>query len=166
MKVEVSGEVLVPLQNFRRDDAKLDEGTELGCVEPFGSVVESLSHGMDLFGSSVRPCGRAVESGCVMAPVCGSEDSCLAVSGCQDRGLPSQVLAVSYSPAGESRGSRLLEKLVLPRESLGLDEVQQLEELLLEAKDVFALDDSELGCTPLVQHKVDTGDHPAIKQIP
>ena len=166
LKVGVSGEVLVPLQNFRRDDVKLDGGTELGCEEPFGGVVESLGHGMDLIGSSVGPCGHAVQSGCVMASVGGSEDSCVAVSECEDRGLPSQVLAVSDSPASGSRGSRLLEQLVLPRESLGLDEVQQLEELLVEAEDVFALDDFELGCTSLVQHKVDTGDHPAIKQMP
>jgi hypothetical protein len=30
--------------------------------------------------------------------------------------------------------------------------------------DVFALGDSELGCTNLVQHEIHTGDHPPIKQ--
>ena len=35
---------------------------------------------------------------------------------------------------------------------------------MLNSVDVFALDDSELGRTSLVQHTIDTGDHPAIKQ--
>ena len=42
----------------------------------------------------------------------------------------------------------------------------QLRKLLEEYSDVFALDDSELGCTNLVQHVIDTGDHPPIKQQP
>ena len=43
---------------------------------------------------------------------------------------------------------------------------EQLENLLLNFVDVFALDDSELGRTSLVQHTIDTGDHPPIKQQP
>ena len=31
---------------------------------------------------------------------------------------------------------------------------------------MFALDDSELGCTNVVSHKIDTGDHHPIKQMP
>ena len=31
---------------------------------------------------------------------------------------------------------------------------------------MFAVDDSELGRTSLVQHTIDTGDHPPIKQQP
>ncbi len=42
----------------------------------------------------------------------------------------------------------------------------QLRKLLEEYSDVFSLDDSELGCTNLVQHVIDTGDHPPIKQQP
>ena len=46
------------------------------------------------------------------------------------------------------------------------NEAEQLEKLLLNSVDVFALDDSELGRTSLVQHAIDTGDHPPIKQQP
>jgi len=42
LKVGVGGQVLVPLQNFMRDDVKLDGGTELGCVELFGCDVVML----------------------------------------------------------------------------------------------------------------------------
>ena len=35
-----------------------------------------------------------------------------------------------------------------------------------EFQDIFALDPSELGCTKLVQHIIDTGDHSPIRLIP
>ena len=44
--------------------------------------------------------------------------------------------------------------------------MEQLEDLLLNSIDVFALNDSELGRTSLVKHSIDTGDHPPIKQQP
>ena len=80
--------------------------------------------------------------------------------------VSSQVLAVGDSSSGGARGSCLLQQLALCKDDLGQDEVEQLEGLLLEAEDVFALDYSELGCTSLVRQKVDTGDHPPIKQLP
>ena len=39
---------------------------------------------------------------------------------------------------------------------------KQLHMLIEEFQDIFALDPSELGCTKLVQHVIDTGDHPPI----
>ncbi len=33
-------------------------------------------------------------------------------------------------------------------------------------QDVFALDDTELGCTDLIKHTIDTGDGSPIKQQP
>ena len=42
----------------------------------------------------------------------------------------------------------------------------ELKGLLKESTDVFALNDSELGCTNTVQHSIDTGDHVPIKQQP
>jgi len=36
--------------------------------------------------------------------------------------------------------------------------------LLLNYKEVFALDETNLGRTPLVRHKIETGDHLPIKQ--
>ena len=42
---------------------------------------------------------------------------------------------------------------------------EQLENLLLNFVDVFALDDSELGRTSLVQHTIDTSDHPPSSHV-
>ena len=44
--------------------------------------------------------------------------------------------------------------------------MEQLKELVRDSADVFALDDSELGCTDLVRHVIDTGDHSPIRQPP
>ena len=53
-----------------------------------------------------------------------------------------------------------------PLEKLLPAENDQLKELILEFNDVFALDDTELGCTTLVEHAIDTGDHAPIRQQP
>lgn len=37
---------------------------------------------------------------------------------------------------------------------------------MAEFSDIFALNDSELGCTCVLQHGIDTGGHPPIKQQP
>ena len=35
-----------------------------------------------------------------------------------------------------------------------------------KSTDVLALDDSELGCTDVVYHKIETGDHLLVRQPP
>ena len=59
-----------------------------------------------------------------------------------------------------------MDVLGLPVDKLDTVELGKLREVLAESTDVFALDDSELGCTSLVQHSIDTGDHPPVKQPP
>ena len=59
---------------------------------------------------------------------------------------------------------RLKAELQLSQGDLTQDQFQQLEQLICDNADVFALDDSELGCTSFVQHRIDTGDQPPIKQ--
>ena len=42
----------------------------------------------------------------------------------------------------------------------------QLKHLLADNTDVFAVNNAALGCTDLVQHVIETGSHPPIKQQP
>lgn len=44
------------------------------------------------------------------------------------------------------------------------EELRQLREMIVVNDDVFALNDSELGCTSIVQHEINTGTEPLIKQ--
>ena len=54
----------------------------------------------------------------------------------------------------------------MERGDLTTKQFSDLKAIMLEASDVFALDNSELGCTSLVKHTIDTGDNPPIKQQP
>ena len=67
----------------------------------------------------------------------------------------------SVSP---ERLERLMAELQLSPGDLTQDQFQQLQELISDSVDVFALDDSELGCTSLVQHRIETGNQSPIKQ--
>ena len=44
-------------------------------------------------------------------------------------------------------------------------QLNSLKTVMLGALDVFALDNSELGCTNLVKHTIDTGDIQPLKTI-
>ena len=66
----------------------------------------------------------------------------------------------------DKRKQDLLKALELNQSSLTSQQLHDLKAVMLEASDVFALDNSELGCTSLVKHTIDTGDHPPIKQQP
>ena len=65
----------------------------------------------------------------------------------------------------EPREARLL-RTVQIEESLPQREQEQLQNLVLEFADMFALDESELSSTDLVTHVIDTGDTVPVKQHP
>ena len=58
----------------------------------------------------------------------------------------------------------MLELLGLEQGALTNEQLQQLKQLVSRNADVFALNESELGCTIIVEHHVGTGDHAPIKQ--
>ena len=71
------------------------------------------------------------------------------------------LVEVNVSP---ERHTQLLEALQLDQCSARAEEIRQLKKLVCENADLFALDNSELGHTDVVQHHVDTGAHRPIKQ--
>ena len=56
--------------------------------------------------------------------------------------------------------------LDLTSSTLDFDQLTQLKALIAEYRDIFALKPEELGRTGLVQHRIDTGDHPPVRQRP
>ena len=70
---------------------------------------------------------------------------------------------VKAEQSGERKG-QLRKLLNFPEAGLSASELGQLQPTVLEAHDVFALSDSELGCTGIVKHHIDTEGHPPIKQ--
>ena len=68
-------------------------------------------------------------------------------------------------PEVNHRSDELLSQLDL-EVSLPEEEKGKLRKLVVKFNDVFAKDPSELGRTNVVQHAIDTGTHPPIKQLP
>lgn len=68
---------------------------------------------------------------------------------CQER---ARAVCGSVESAAQTpgRAEQLVDSLELPKEDLTPNQFQQLIELLEEYSDVFALTDSELGCTDIL----------------
>ena len=75
-----------------------------------------------------------------------------------------QPLTPATKEPNTSQHRRLLADLHLDRSNITEEQYCQLESLVLEYSDVFALDSSELSSTDLVTHSIDTGSHPPIRQ--
>ena len=63
----------------------------------------------------------------------------------------------------DSREARLLKGVHIDN-NLSPQEVKQLNDLILEFSDIFALDQAKLSSTDVVTHTIDTGDSTPIKQ--
>ena len=73
--------------------------------------------------------------------------------------------AVSVQPM--EREKQLLKALHINRESITKEEVTQLEALVQEYTDVFAVDPSDLGTTDKITHGIETGDQrPPPRRVP
>ncbi len=78
-------------------------------------------------------------------------------------GVSSEVNVVR--DVGERREC-LKKALNLSEEGLEAAQVKELGDFLLSSDDLFSLGEDVLGYASLVRHRVDTGDHPPIKQPP
>ena len=89
----------------------------------------------------------------------------------QDQDLPKCIAAIHQAHecgcgSGQERERKLLDVLNIEGTALPENHRQLLMALVLEFANLFALDSSELSCTSTVTHKVDTGEHPPVKQVP
>ena len=67
-------------------------------------------------------------------------------------------------PAKQERLVKLKEALTIYQLNLLSDQIASLVQLIEEYSDIFALDATELGCTNLVKHSIDTGNSPPLRQ--
>ena len=135
------GKVLIPLQNFEHNNVDLVAGLELGCAEPTETKFP------------VEP-GTCSWTWPHDPEVSETESKC------------SKVTTRKQAKHEEDRKLKLKSLLNLPGENLTADQYQELEKLLMDNSDVFAVSESELEHTNVVKHSIDTGDHPPIKQNP
>ena len=66
----------------------------------------------------------------------------------------------------EERGAHLFRSLPVDSWDVVEHEREKLLDLILQYQDIFALDDSELGCAEGVSHVIDTGGEKPVKQYP
>ena len=144
LTLQPNGHLWVPVQNSSMIPTRLSQNIPLGCV----TVLPHRSQS-DIHSSPLLP---SVDSS--TAPSELTEACCLKIA-------PDHLQSPFNSP---ERLERLKAELQLSQGDLTQDQFQQLEQLICDNVDVFALDDSELGCTSFVQHRIDTGDQPPIKQ--
>ena len=134
--------VLIPMHNYHGATVNLDAGTPLGMARPV------LSDDVVLVEERVVLCDDVFRIGAVKtAPAELPETS-------------------SMHPPCADCFQKIRESLNLDDQALTNEERAKLDDLLEEFSDIFALDDSELGCTNVVQHTIDTGNHSPIKQRP
>ena len=78
----------------------------------------------------------------------------------------SALVSVLCNEPSTARGrtSVLLEKLDLQQGQLSPAQLQQLQDFLTSYADIFAMDTSELGTTPVVTHSINTGEQTPIRQ--
>ncbi len=80
---------------------------------------------------------------------------------CADMHAVSAVVRAKQSGEREKQLKKLLN---LPETGLSALGLSQLQQTILDAEEVFAPTDSELGCTGSLKHNIKTEGHPPIKQ--
>lgn len=160
LTVQENGCVLVSVQNPGGATVRLDKGLNIGVVSCVLECCDVLNYNESVEGVNCKY-NEGVEENSVSRSKSeneesdGSEVTGMFVCGC--------VKTIEQTP---ERTAKLFEYLELPQEKLTEEQYQQLRDLLEEYSDVFALSDSELGCTDLVKHCIDVGDNRPIKQQP
>ena len=139
------GFVCIPIENHNGVTACLDSGIKLGAVHTF-----KLPTG----GSANQPVCVTASVQSLLPSHMASPVSRIATTGVKLLS-PARDTSITHSP---QRLEKLLSVLKLPVDSLSPEGLKALESVVSEYQDVFALDDSELGCTDVVIHDIDTGD--------
>ena len=165
--VEPGDRMTLLITNRGAEPVQLEVGEVVGRLQP-ARVVEMQG----VVGEEGRGAG---DSGMVMEVTDGGvrvEDVVVTerTTG-QDQDLPKCVAAISQVDGrvdedDRERKRKLLDALHIEGTALPEDHRQLLMELVFEFANLFALDSSELGHTSTVTHRIDTGEHPPVKQAP
>ena len=181
-----------PSRHCRMVRANIDPESKLLGYSKSGhnSGQEAVGHHKLLFDPQVkqRTPGGVVGTTCLVSP---KDDGTFIMSIENHNCFPVQMeegqLLGTLIPVQSSRKVTVVEKVCKLQTTEGTDDLSRLNELLKqldvandlspieekkvfevvsEFSDVFAVNAEELGHTELVQHTINTGDHPPIKQLP
>lgn len=164
VSVSEDGCMYVPVQNCDGVSVHIEEGIDVGVIRCVGALGPELNLSVISDGAGEVEVNGDEECISAESDVEAGSANCAAHELSNDE-TPTSVCAKVQEGVSE-RTEKLLEALELPVDRFTESEANQLRNLIREFSDVFALDDSELGCTDVVHHAIDTGDHPPIKQQP
>ena len=159
--VRDNGCIVVPIRNPVGGSVCMMKGLQIGTVRCVTEYYDVKSYGMVNRGEVESECDEDGVEGIGAGSQVAEASMDVGVN--ESRSLCKCVSAVTQTP--EWYGE-LIKSLEIPQNRLTDNKFQQLKGLLDELSDVFALSDSELGCTDLVKHFIDTGDHQPFIQQP
>ena len=146
------GRLFIPVENHASLSQCLQPGTCIGRATQLPNAWEESSRVLELqeqnssVGTTTKPCEMAPQPSCSAPPATGAEHP------------------GTETDSRAHRLEKLYEVLLLEKGAVTQEQCNALKQLIAANADVFALSDDELGHTDLVQHHVDTGDSPPIKQ--
>ena len=129
------GRIKLPVRNVAANPIFLETGQVMGSAQTVEVVQRSASDNVDEEGVS---------------------DVSVSVS--------ANLLSVTIPELTEERRRELCKALQMEKSRLTLEQRDAMVKLLLEFHDVFALNNLELGVTDVVQHTIETGDQPPVRQ--
>ena len=177
-RVNLVGAVPIPAQKGHVVRARVSVPD--GVIDDREVLFEPNHKVLDPLGVSVTESLVTLKNGEVILPIenyhgnivhldAGVELSCVrcseSVLECSDQPMRERMRSVSINAPiraekpPTSRVKKLLQMLCYPLVKLSPKENERLKSLITEFSDVFALDDTELGCTNPVERTIDTGGH-------
>ena len=158
--------VSIPIQNFSHEPLSLEPGELLGQIEPVTLLTDPTPLVEDSieFEKIVSNQNSDVAEKDIVIPKKDNGNSGLG-SGCGNGDVVVDTINESSSKDtndDDSREARLLKGVHIDN-NLSPQEVKQLNDLILEFSDIFALDQAELSSTDVA---IDAGDSTPIKQHP
>ena len=149
-----NGCILIPAENHGSLSTRLEPGDCVGTVAPIDSALLCES-------DTPQELTRAARDSASSHPV--SDLECAQENDAEERKAHCAQVCEESSPL-TGRVQELFRVLSLEQGTLTDSQFSSLKELIADHADVFALDNSELGHTDLVQHHVDTGTSPPVRQ--
>ena len=159
--------IVLPVCNSSGSPTRLKRGQVLGWLQPAEVLDPEDNIDAMVDGSDATAFGEETDEVLNKPPLETDNGSDCETCDRAEAEIESNA-RVGTEPASSdsTRVERLKAMLRLDQSDVGPAEREALEAFLVDHADLFALDNSELGCTDVVTHCIDTGTHIPVRQPP
>ena len=159
--------IVLPVCNSSGSPTRLKRGRVLGWLQPAEVLDPEGNIDAMVDGSDATAFGEETDEVLNKPPLETDNGSDCETCDRAEAEIESNA-RVGTEPASSdsTRVERLKAMLRLDQSDVGPAEREALEAFLVDHADLFALDNSELGCTDVVTHCIDTGTHIPVRQPP